>query len=370
VPGLQTEVQGAGQTAGAPCPLQRLPEGLRKVPIPESQSAARKVKQPQQAEAKPPKPATQPQGQPEQQRTPAKAVEPVRLERIDEMGAYFEFPSDQLPDVHLRSSFPRRCVSCGCRDRLQVHLLIWTDRLPPRDQIRRQETAGQLVGSLDQFEGQSAEEFLGRLPRIRSLPSPYDLPFPYYICENCSAVGEIHTHVLLHGDKEYCQIKISNLEIAAEFLANNGGADTEDYQLLLEAWQKQKQDPWRALPLAVRNRLRQWYQPSPDEKFVDYFPDADFSKAELGLAGIVLTSKRAVYKKFAALREFELNKPASIRCTFENGRCQIEISQSGKRPAVINLQKAAAERFVERCRCLWAGIQISERKISPTIPGD
>ena len=292
---------------------------------------------------------------------PAPAVEPVRLERIDDMGAYFEFPADRLEELQLRSSFGHRCVSCGTREGLRVHLLVWTDRLPARDQIRLQEGEGQLIGAREQFEGQSVEEFFGRLPNIRSLPHPYTLPFPYYVCSSCSAVGEVHTHVLIHGDKEYGQIMISNLDIAAEFLASNGGEDSEDYQMLIEAWQRQKADPWRALPLGVRNRLGQWFKRTGDERFVAYFTDEEFSKAELGTAGLVLTSRRAIYKKFAALREFDLSKPANIRYVATDKKWEIEISQPGLRPAMLNLDPQLGEKFLQRCRASWAGLHVVER---------
>jgi hypothetical protein len=290
------------------------------------------------------------------------SVEPVRLERIDEMGAYFEFPAERLPDYQLRGSLPRKCIACSSPDNLTVHLLVWTDRLPPRDQLRWQDVQMQSAGTLSQYEGQTLEEFLGRLPQIKMLPAPYSLPLPYYVCPDCSAVGEILTHVLAHGQKEYCQIMIANLEVAADFLAANGGADSEDYHMVLEAWQRQKEDPWRTLSLGVRNRLGNWFQKKAGERFVEYYPDAEFVKAELGTAGVILTNQRAIYKKFAALREFETNKPTNLRCVQGPEKWQMEISQAGgTRPAIFSLSPQTGARFIAKCRAIWAGLHIAEQ---------
>lgn len=286
---------------------------------------------------------------------------PVHLERIDEMGAYFEFPAERLPDYQLRGSMPRKCLGCGSNRNLRVHTLVWTDRLPARDQMRVQDAQAQAACMLAQYEGQPVEEFLGRLPLVKALAAPYNLPFPYYACPDCSTIGEILTHVLSHGQREYCQVMIANLEVAAEFLANNGGADSEDYQMVLEAWQRQKEDPWRTLALGVRNRLSNWFEKRQGERFVDYFPDAEFSKAELGNAGIILTNRRAIYRKYSAKREFDMSKATNLRCTSEQTKWQMELSQAGIRPAVLTLSPEQGKRFIAKCRSLWSGLHVAEQ---------
>lgn len=299
---------------------------------------------------------------------PAAGREPVRLERIDEMGAYFEFPAECLPDCQIRSSMPRKCLGCGSNRSLQVHLLVWTDRLPARDQMRVQDADTHAAGMLAQYEGQSAEEFLGRLPQVKALPTPFSLPFPYYVCPDCSSIGEILTHVLSHGQREYCQIMIANLEVAAEYLANNGGAGSEDYQMVLEGWQLQKQDPWRTLALGVRNRLSNWFEKKSGERFVEYYPDAEFSKAELGNAGIILTNHRAIYRKYSARRDFEMNKATNLRCIPGEGKWQLEITQAGARAAILSLSPDQADRFIKKCRGLWNGLHVAERPAAAAQP--
>lgn len=293
--------------------------------------------------------------------THASAADAVRLERIDDMGAYFEFPADRLPDCQLRGSMPRKCIACSSQDDLRIQLLVWTDRLPPRDQLRLQEHQAASAGMLADYQGQGLEEYLGRLPHLKMLPPPYNLPLPYYVCPACSTVGEVLTHVLAHGQREYCQIMIANLEVAADFLAANGGADSEDYHMVLEAWQHQKADPWRTLSLGVRNRLSNWFERKTGERFIEYFPDAEFSKAELGTAGLILTNRRAIYKKFAALREFNITKPTNLRCIQGEEKWQLELSQPGTRAAIFTLLPQAGSRFIAKCRATWPGLHIAEQ---------
>jgi hypothetical protein len=285
----------------------------------------------------------------------------VRLERIDDMGAYFEFPAERLPDYQLRGSLPRKCIACSSQESLRVQLLVWTDRLPPRDQLRLQESQASAAGMLADYQGQPLEEYLGRLPQVKMLPVPYSLPLPYYVCPDCSTVGEVFTHVLAHGQKEFCQIMIANLEVAADFLMANNGADSEDYHMILEAWQRQKEDPWRTLSLGVRNRLSNWFEKKTGERFIEYYPDAEFSKAELGTAGLILTNHRGIYKKFAALREFDMNKATNLRCTQGPDKWQLELSQMGTRAATFSLMPQAGARFVAKCRSIWPGLHIAEQ---------
>ncbi len=285
----------------------------------------------------------------------------VRLERIDDMGAYFEFPADWLPDCHLRGSLPHKCIACSSQENLRVQLMVWNDRLPPRNQLRLQEKQAAGAGMLADYQGLGVEEFLSKLPQTKILPAPFCLPLPYYVCSDCSTIGEILTHVLAHGQREFCQIMIANLEVAADFLAANGGADSEDYHLVLEAWQRQKEDPWRTLSLGVRNRLSNWFEKKTGERFVEYFPDAEFSKTELGTAGLILTSRRAIFKKFAALREFDMAKPTNLRCIQGGDKWQVELSQPGTRAATVSLMAQAASRFVAKCRAVWPGLHIAEQ---------
>lgn len=284
----------------------------------------------------------------------------IILERIDEMGAYFEFPIEQLSDPNLRSAFPHRCVSCGQRESLNVHLIVFTDRLPPRDAFRARDLEIRIFGKLDDYGDAEQTELLEKLPGLPNLPAPFDLPYPYFVCDRCSAVGEVNTHVLRHGKVEFCQINIANLRTASEFYSNNGGGGSTNYRKLLRAADEQRHDRWRGLPLTVRNRIRQWFHIRKGERFVEYYPDEDFSKSEAGLAGLVLTNRRLIYKKYAAQREYSIGVPGELRLIKDGKKTRVEIIERGKRSAVVNLDATAAESLLDRLKAVNARLTITQ----------
>ena len=55
------------------------------------------------------------------------------------------------------------------------------------------------------------------------------------------------------------------------------GADSEPCQRLLKAHRQRKENPWKALPLPVRNRIGNWFKPHKGEKFICYVRDTDFA---------------------------------------------------------------------------------------------
>jgi len=299
--------------------------------------------------------------QPMPEAEPSEPGARIILERIDEMGAYFEFATEQLRDANLRASFPRRCVACGCREPLNIHLVVFTDRLPARDAFRAKELEVRDFGQLGDYGGaDGGADLIEQLPTLPHLPEPFNLPFPYFVCDRCSAIGEVNTHVLRHGRVEFCQINIANLRTASEVYSNNGGGGTDNYRKLLKAADQQRHDRWRGLPLTVRNRIRQWFQPRRGERFVDYFPDEDFSKSEAGLAGLVLTNRRLIYKKYAAQREYSIGVPGEVRLIGQGKLARVEVIEKGKRPAVVNLDASAAETLLDRLKAVNSRLTVTQ----------
>jgi hypothetical protein len=259
---------------------------------------------------------------------------------------------------NLRGSFPRRCVSCGQRDDLKIHLIVFTDRLPARDAIRSKELEVRNYGQLSDYETSEGTDLIDKLADLPHLPELFNKAFPFFVCPRCSAIGEVNTHVVVHGKVEFCQINIANLRTAAEFYSNNGGGGSANYRKLLKAADLQRHDRWRGLPLTVRNRIRQWFHPRRGERFVDYFPDRDFAKSEAGLSGLVLTNRRLIYKKYAAQRDYSITVPGELRIVQEGDRSRVEVAERGKRPAVVNLDPSSAESLVDRLKSVNARLTV------------
>jgi len=75
-----------------------------------------------------------------------------------------------------------------------------------------------------------------------------------------------------------------------------------------------KETPWDQLPETVQQRLLKWYKALNKEKFVVYIPDRTYSRSEDGTAGIIVTSRRLMFR--SARRFHELQKGESLKLSF------------------------------------------------------
>ncbi|NOT01347.1 MAG: hypothetical protein HOP29_12045 [Phycisphaerales bacterium] len=282
----------------------------------------------------------------------------VRFDRIDEMGAYFDFPTAELRQAGVRASFPYKCLHCVRTDSLEVRLIIWEDKLPRQDSFHRQDLETKALGRLDQMLRTHQRRWFDQLEPMAVLPSPYCNPFPYFVCRHCGAAGGLTCRVIRRDGEEHCQIAISNLEIASEFYFNNGGKATIGYQRLVEAAQRQRNDRWQRLSFPVRTRIAGWYKPKDNEKFVGYFADAEFSRTEAGKAGVVLTDRRLIFKKYATIREFDVVAGGRLDIDANTRAAVIRISQAGAREAQLNASPVAASHLAKAITALKTPWQI------------
>ena len=271
----------------------------------------------------------------------------ITFERIDEVGAYFEFPVELLRSSELRASFPHRCVNCLTKTDLLCHLLVWAGKLPRKDAFSLKDVESRAVRRLDDLLFRYKGNWFKHLDSLDVLPPPFNAPMPYFICEHCSSVGEITTHTLMHGDQEFCQIGIANLTIALEFYRNNGGRAAPAYQKLLVASRQQRDNEWQRLPFAVRSKVTQWFKLAQDETFLGFYADQDFAKNERGAAGVVLTDRRMVYRKYAANREYVLDKGGELYIEATKSVATISISQENQREASLNSHPLAASSLAK-----------------------
>ncbi len=279
-------------------------------------------------------------------RPPPPEIPRVRFDRIDEIGAYFEFPAHLLEDPDLRCSFPHRCVHCLIPRDLSVHFMIWGDKLPRSDALRLTDVERRTDRKLDELMAGDPVEWFDKLAPVSVLPPPFCNPFPFYVCEQCSAIGEVICHVLSHKGLEHCQIAIANLTIALDFYRNNGGRKEPAYQRLMVAGRQQKDNQWHRLPFAVRAKISQWFTQYKGENFLGYFADEDFSRSETGTAGLILTDRRMVFKKYASRRDFKLDTTGKVFIEANKAAANIEISQKGERDAMLTIKPLAASSLV------------------------
>ncbi|NLF29580.1 MAG: hypothetical protein GX591_01690 [Planctomycetes bacterium] len=262
----------------------------------------------------------------------------LRLSHTDALGAFVLFPPSMLNDSAFRSSMPRCCLGCGSKSHLRVHVVRWQSIYNSADRSQRREDDKPVPATVgaENLIDLPDDKLLAALPVQPNVPNPYNLPFPYYICGRCSPVGAIMTHVRQDAQgNEVCEIGISSLKRAAQFLARNLGRDHEDFKRLYEEIQRGQGDSWSALPLAVRNRIDKWFRAAEGERFVCYLRDSDFAKAESGLGGLVITDRRVVFHKFACHREFPIAEPMEIQVDQHDSIYRITFTSKEVKPAVL-----------------------------------
>lgn len=275
----------------------------------------------------------------------------IRLDHVDSMGAFFLFDSRLLRDDAFRAAFPQSCILCGGKDDLSVYPVVWSCKLQgkvDKNDLLRQ---GPYVRRLDELTHRKGRKMLSQLKRVENIPEPYNLPFPYYVCPSCSPVGAIMTHVHTRKDpaqqgatQEICELGISSLTQAERFARVVCGADTEAVREIHQARMECMSDAWRTLPLAVRNRIKQWFEKGQDEKFIAYVSDADFAKAEAGTAGLVITDQRLVYRKSLAELEIDRSEPVEMDQESKGSRTVLVIHGPEDKDARLVLDAGCVEK--------------------------
>jgi len=266
----------------------------------------------------------------------------VHFEQFNEEGAFFTFPVQNLLDPELRCSFPHRCAQCLNRDDLELHYIIWLEKVPARDAALINETETRSHRVLKQLFDTHGLDWFNALEPVHTLPPPFKEPFPYAICPQCSVPGAVRGRVFTEGATEICRVIIAHPTIALEFYRNNGGRGTPGYQKLLVASRQRKDNQWKSLAAGVRIRINQWYHPRSGERFLGYYADRDFDRTERGTAGLILTDQRLIYKKYAALREYSLTEPGILDIEADRAMASVEVVQPGKRPAILSTTPLAA----------------------------
>ncbi|MBI4581185.1 MAG: hypothetical protein HY718_15895 [Planctomycetes bacterium] len=279
----------------------------------------------------------------------------VRLVKIDEEGAHFEFPADALTRTNLRDSFPRRCAGCGLKHGLHVHLIYWSHQAGEHDAAHWKEHQNVVVGELEAFGKATGGAWLAKLPLARQAAAPFNLPFPFFVCKHCHATREVRGHLIERGSARACRLTIRSLSIAVDFYRNNGGRHTPEYHDLVEE-RNARHDFWGRLGPDIRHRVSHWFEPLAGEHFVGFYPDAEFSPAEIGNAGVVLTVRRLVFKKYAAYRDYTFHQHCRLEVKSHGPQATVQLSEEGHRPAVFRLSTAHANELVSQLRslgCRW-----------------
>ena len=267
----------------------------------------------------------------------------VHLDHVDSMGAFFKFKPQLLYDERFRSIFPQQCVLCGFELNLSVHMVVWSSKLQGGGKTNPL-LMKRWVRTLAQLDNASGRELLDQLAPLENLPDPYRLPMPYYVCDSCSPLGAVVATVHPTSDGDMCVLGISSLPQAEAFVVAACGGESEEAKRIHER-RREQGDAWRLLPLTVRIRIAQWYKQQEGEHFLTYVPDADFSKAEAGMAGVVVSDRRLIYHKGAQTVEMPVRDPITLQFKPDGKNMRLHINGGPARQAVLLTPEANVQHL-------------------------
>jgi len=241
---------------------------------------------------------TRPTAKPESPPSEAASGACLRVKDVGSFGVAMTFASTLLNLPAFRASLPMRCIFTGEEDpaKLIARPLPWLDKATghfadPRELEARYE--------FNVRHHMTPRQVVKQMPTILELPGPFNAPMPYYVARHRrSHGGTIHCQTLAGSTGVECEVVIPDIRYALEWLGRVNGVCGADYEQLEQQAVKFEAEAWQAIPESVRNRLAVWFDFQGDEAFLGYFNDADFSRGDAGLAGLILTDQRLVFTKY------------------------------------------------------------------------
>ena len=271
----------------------------------------------------------------------------LRLVKVDRQGVLFQFPASRLLEPAFRCAMPRRCLRCGARAHLHVHVIIYTPRLADSISLEAEHSAGELKLSEAEASKLSPEELLQHLPRVPNVPHPGDLPMPYWLCDMCTGAGMISGQININSatGEGFCRLLFRNLRRAEEFLINAGERNSSSHAELRQNIIATAENPWDTLPLVVQHRLQQWFHPNANERFVAYIPDRDRARTEDGMAGIAVSNRRLIYHTQMRHREAGITEAIELQMVTEAGKGILQIKTPKWQAKRITLDRVGIDRL-------------------------
>ncbi len=233
------------------------------------------------------------------------------VSRCTQSGVELTFNSNFLKHDGFRLSMPLACAFTGESDRAK----LIARPLAFLDQAR-----GEIRNAYDIEAGHEAKltqsitgkEMLSRMGVIEQLPEPFRFPFPYYVRTDHSNMSIKCTTSKKGEGPLLAHVTIPDGPMALRWLRHVNGVCGREYDLLSRDVAHLWQNEWTGLDETVRRRLEVWAHFMDGEKFRYFINDADMPKKDEGLAGVVLTDRRLIYKKFHRQGQVEFGTNAQL----------------------------------------------------------
>ncbi len=281
----------------------------------------------------------------------------VTLHEITDEGVTLAFSASLLENDTVRAAMPRSCLRCGATTFLATHVVGFCEEF--RDATNVEKSGGIILPALrdPEIKNSAPAEILSKFNPVAGVPEPLNRVIPFWVCDLCEPGGLVFTQVIdgTDGADGLCLIRFAHLSRAMAFVSGLGGGKTAVVTGIRNALQENPETPWTRLHKETRARIQEWFVPLNKEVFVLFVPDRNYPRADNGRAGIVITSRRLLYRDHDSL--YELSKGEDFRLSFETRDGTTRLALQGPRwradaigtdrPCLMRLRRCLAEQKFE-----------------------
>jgi len=257
----------------------------------------------------------------------AKPRSDIRIVTLRADSVLVEFLTKRLEETPFRCAMPRTCMRCGTRAHLQAHIVIFRPHTRNAPSGEMGQSVGELVVTDEDLQRLEGKALLDRLPEVKNVPPPGNLPMPFWLCDMCPEGGVVVGQIKVDARtrKRACRRLIRNPNRAEEFLRAAGGDRVVGLDKLHELNAAGRENPWDLVPMVIRHRIEQWFRPQEDEQFLGYVPDRDRSRTEDGMAGLLISSRRMIYHTHLRHRESSAEESVELLLAMSRDKGQLRI---------------------------------------------
>ncbi|MEM1107365.1 MAG: hypothetical protein AAGH99_01600 [Planctomycetota bacterium] len=261
-------------------------------------------------------------------------------------GVSLSFAAEWLLDEVFRTSMPIRCAFNGKGPETHIvsRPMIFTNRC--KDTTAR---ARAFEMQYEQNVGpkHSPREHVRGIGRISGFKEPFDHPLLYYACDGHAADAlkcRARTDDL---GREHCEVLIPFGGVAVEWVSRVNGRCGPEYALLKTTVAHLSQGGWSNLREKTRHRLETWCKFERGERFKLYLNDADLTKADEGLGGVVVTDRRLLYHKFRRSRSLSLNQDAVLHLRTDGLYVRLGLESNGRLARAGKIHRADMDKLIQ-----------------------
>ncbi|MDX1682058.1 MAG: hypothetical protein R3336_02960 [Phycisphaeraceae bacterium] len=273
------------------------------------------------------------------------------VRRVKRDGVLLAFDSIWLEHTGFRLSLPFRCVYTGSTERTDLYIrsLAFIDR--SQGSVRSPSELFQGHGQ-SMLETLTRHEVLEALGRFDQLPKPFNFTVPYFVCsDKARSFLECTTNKREDGGIT-CNVLIPDPTYALAWLSRVNGTVGEDYEMLRDDVRQLSTDAWTSLPIRCQELLESWIEFEPGERFLLYLNDQDFLVKDAGLAGLVITDHRLIYRKYKRKGDISLQDEATLLLKAEEDYVAVSLKTESGTMKICKLRIDDVPRLADQMRDL------------------